>query len=194
MKIKAEINTNVEPNQLAWGLQDIPQGDYLAAWGARAIFEDGTVYFLPDRQDSLGEYDAREILGEWVIKEALDKLNNEIKSHHWNGSTEETFRYESHNCTLYASPRKSYGYMYLTAVLEGKKEIPEGRWSGKSPVPPIGSTVSAKINGIGRCKVIGYGIEANWIYVLCKLLDPPDWYVKQHGKHALCGLFGAEIG
>lgn len=193
MTTETTISTNIDPDRLAWGLHDIPQGDYLAAWGARAIFEDGEIFFLPDRQDSLGDMGHREIICDWLNDKALKELHKKFKADHWNGSTEDVFEYKNNFCTMYASPRGSHGYMYLTVVLHGTKIIPNGKWSNKKAIPAVWTNVKSKINDIGKCKVVGYCTQADWICLICKPFDPPAWYVQHNGKNALCGLYGAEI-
>ena len=92
-----------------------------------------------------------------------------------------------------ASPNGSHGYMYLTATLQGTDELPTGKWSGKA-IPKIGDTITAKINNIGKCYVLGYLLQDEWISIIAKPLNPPEWFIKQNGKSALVTLFGAEIG
>ena len=59
--------------------------------------------------------------------------------------------------------------------------------------PEIGETVLARINGIGTCNILGYYMEYDWIGVIAKPTQPPEWFVRQNGAEALCGLMGAEI-
>jgi hypothetical protein len=68
------------------------------------------------------------------------------------------------------------------------------RWSGINPPPAIGEIVDVRINVIGPSKVVGYFVEINWLGLLVKPFDPPEWFVRQNGYDASCRVFGAEIG
>lgn len=105
--------------------------------------------------------------------------------------TQETFTLETWSFLFEASPRAS-GYIYITAYLKGLSEFPTGKWSGNF-IPRIGETVFAVINDIGKCQVLGYYLEDGWIGVMAKPAQPPEWFVRQNGENAVCGLFGTEI-
>ena len=49
----------IDMNQLEWGLRPFRELETLAVYGARTIFRDGNIEFLWDRQDCIGEEDAR---------------------------------------------------------------------------------------------------------------------------------------
>jgi hypothetical protein len=68
------------------------------------------------------------------------------------------------------------------------------RWSGINPPPATGEIVKVHSNGIGPAKVIGYFVESDWLGLLVKPFDPPEWFVRQNGYDASCHVFGAEIG
>ena len=61
-------------------------------------------------------------------------------------------------------------------------------------IPEIGDTITAKINNLGKCYVLGYLLQDEWISIIVNPLNPPKWFIKQNGKSALVTLFGAEIG
>ena len=183
------MNQNV---QLEWGLTPIPKGEYVAVWGARAILEDGEISLLHDRQQMLGGTDAKEMLCDWINTVGLPHLKRHIKANHWNGRTEDLFTFDRWPFQLRASPRRSYGYLYLTAVMQGEETFPDGRWSG-SFIPEIGETVEAGINGLGKCKVLGYRKEYGWNAIIVRPMMPPKWFVRQNGEAAVCMLFGAEF-
>ena len=71
-------------------------------------------------------------------------------------------------------------------------KLPAGKWSGKN-ITKIGDTISAKINNLGKCYVLGYLLQNEWISIIVNPLNPPEWFIKQNGKSALATLFGAEI-
>ncbi len=66
------------------------------------------------------------------------------------------------------------------------------KWSG-GRIPRIGEVVEVKINAIGAAVVESYFIEDNWLGLLVKPSNPPEWYVRQKGADASCHVFGEEI-
>ena len=128
----------------------------------------------------------------WINATALPALKQHIKETNWINDSKEIFTLNDSLFTLKASPNGSYGYMYLTATLWGIDKLPAGKWSGKT-IPEIGDTISAKVNNLGECYVLGYLLQNEWISIIVKPLNPPEWFIKQNGKSALVTLFGAEI-
>ena len=182
----------IDTTKLRWGLRPVEQADYLAVWGARATFSEGELYFMPDRQEHIGDTVPVCALTNWINDTALSALKKYIKETNWSNDSKEIFTLNDNLFTLKASPNGSHGYMYLTATLQGTDELPTGKWSGKA-IPKIGDTITAKINNIGKCYVLGYLLQDEWISVIAKPFNPPEWFIKQNGKSALVTLFGAEI-
>ena len=182
----------IDITKLHWGLHPIEQADYLAVWGARATFSEGELYFMPDRQEAIGDVVPVNTLANWLNDTALPALKQHIKETSWSNDSKEVYTHNDRLFTLKASPNGSYGYMYLTATLQGRTELPAGKWSGKT-IPKIGGTITAKVNNLGRCYVLGYLLQDEWISVIVKPLNPPEWFIKQNGKSSLATLFGAEI-
>lgn len=183
-------------NELNWGYRPFRSIDTLAVYGARTIFQNGSIEFLHDRQQFLGSEAAKSVLCKWINSKALPELKKYIREKGWTTATEEVFSFEKGAFAMDASPRASYGYIYLTAYLKGLETFPKidetHRWSGNFK-PEIGETVLARINGIGTCNILGYYMEYDWIGVIAKPTQPPEWFVRQNGAEALCGLMGAEI-
>jgi hypothetical protein len=69
------------------------------------------------------------------------------------------------------------------------------KWSSNGPIPAIDSEVDLDVNGLGKGVVKGFFTEAGWLGVLCELLDPPEWWIKQTAKHEdkVCHVFGLEL-
>ena len=183
----------IDTAKLRWGLRSVEQADYLAVWGARATFAEGELYFMPDRQEHIGDIVPVNTLVNWLNDTALPALKQHIKETNWSNDSKEVYTLNDNLFTLKASPNGSYGYMYLTATLWGIDKLPAGKWSGKA-IPEIGDTISAKVNNLGKCYVLGYFLQSEWISVIAKPLNPPEWFITQNGKSALATLFGAEIG
>jgi hypothetical protein len=182
----------IDKNKFMWGLNPLPEGECLAVWGARAIFLRRELDFLPDRQQAIGSEKARIILGKWIAKTALPRLKKHIRENRWDGATRDVFEFHAGPCSLKASPNGSHGYMYLTATLRGSESVPDGKWSN-TYMPKIGGFVMAKVNDIGKCRVLGYFKEDGRVGVIAKPVHPPKWYVRQNGAWAPCELYGAEI-
>ena len=175
---------------LQWGLPVAP-GEYLAAWGARGIIDHREIDLLHDRQDAAGGDAARDALCNWLNKDGIPALRGMIRTdRRANEITIDKLWY-----TLKASVRtgrSNSGYIYLSAVLRGMETFPSGKWSGAF-VPEVGEIVSVKMNGLGKGRVLGFFVEADWVGVIVKLSDPPEWHVRQNGAAALAGVFGCEI-
>jgi hypothetical protein len=81
-------------------------------------------------------------------------------------------------------------------VWDGLKEVyfdkPEGMESGNLDRELL-STITAKVNNIGECRVMGWFKEDGWVGIIALPLNPTEWYVRQNGENNVCGLFGAEI-
>ena len=182
----------IDTVKLRWGLRPVEQADYLAVWGARATFAEGELYFMPDRQEHIGDTVPVCALTNWINDTALSALKKYIKETNWSNDSKEVYTLNDSLFTLKASPNGSYGYMYLTATLRGTDKLPAGKWPGKN-IPKIGDTITAKINNIGKCYVLGYLLQDEWTAVIVKPLNPPEWFFKQNGKSGLLTLFGAEI-
>ena len=182
----------IDTTKLRWGLRSVEQADYLAVWGARATFAESELYFMPDRQEHIGDTVPVCALTNWINDTALPALKQHIKETNWSNDSREIYTLNDNLFTLKASPNGSYGYMYLTATLWGIDKLPAGKWSGKA-IPEIGDTISAKINNLGKCYVLGYLLQNEWISIIVNPLNPPEWFINQNGKSALVTLFGAEI-
>ena len=59
-------------------------------------------------------------------------------------------------------------------------------------LPAVGSTVTAIINNIGPCEVLGYFTQQGYLGLVVLPKDPPDWYVDNNGRGCPCHLFGCE--
>ena len=182
----------IDLTEIEWGLQPVKTGNYLAVYGARTIFQNGKIEFLWDRQSCIGEEDAQQTLCAWINHKALPALKEHIERHDWTPMTQETFTLETRSFLFEASPRASGGYIYTTAYLKGFDEFPDGKWSGRFK-PEIGESVVAAVNGIGTCTVLGYYVEDGWTGVIVLPENPSEWFVRQNGENAICGLFGAEL-
>ena len=119
-------------------------------------------------------------------------MKKHVKRNAWSSSTKDVFELNVGPFMLKASPRGSYGYMYLTAVMKGSESMPDGQWSNTF-IPKVGGFVMARINNIGKCRVLGFFERDGRVGVIAKPVKPPKWFVRQNGAHALCCLFGAEI-
>ncbi|MFZ3482053.1 hypothetical protein [Sphingomonas sp. 3-13AW] len=65
-------------------------------------------------------------------------------------------------------------------------------WTGATPPPAIGAAIVATINGCGPAIVTGYFTQEGYLGVLCDLLAPPAWHVRQNKGNPRGHLFGPE--
>ncbi len=179
-------------NELRYGLRPFKSGDYLAVFGARAIFQRGEIGFLPDRSNFLGNPELEDYFLAGIFQPAIEDLKQYIKKHNITSSSSEIYTHETWLYRIEASPNASCGYFYITIYMKGCETRPDGKWSGTF-FPKIGDKIKANINEIGICQVLGYYEEGGYIGVIAKPEKPPKWYIKQNGKYGMCGLFGAEI-
>ena len=61
----------IDTTKLRWGLLSVEQAYYLAVWGARATFAEGELYFMPDRQEHIGDTVPVCALTNWINDTAL---------------------------------------------------------------------------------------------------------------------------
>lgn len=70
-------------------------------------------------------------------------------------------------------------------------------WSGRVPLPTIGSIVELGFNGFGRVKIVSYFAEAGFLGFIGKPLskkDVPTYWLKQNkGKLVEGHFFGVDI-
>ena len=72
--------------------------------------------------------------------------------------------------------------------------IPEGKWSGKGPIPAIGDRVHINFNSFGAGTVRSYFVEGGWVGVEVECDQRPEWHIKQNGNtHTRPLVFGAEL-
>lgn len=72
---------------------------------------------------------------------------------------------------------------------------PEGKlwWSGDRPPPAVGDEIYVGMNNLKWGKVLGYGSDCGYLYVLVVFKYPPAWYIKQNGLNCAGAIFGCEI-
>lgn len=63
---------------------------------------------------------------------------------------------------------------------------------GEAP-PPIGAPILALINACGPAVVTGYFTQDGYLGVLCDLIAPPAWHVRQNKGNPRGHLFGPEL-
>jgi hypothetical protein len=86
-----------------------------ARWGARAIYRDFTFDMLWDRTSCEGEEPDRAALLAWVEECGLPGLRAVAKRARLPQSSREELEVVGMGFRLVASPRRSYGYLYIGA-------------------------------------------------------------------------------
>jgi hypothetical protein len=192
---------------ISWGLKGVAPDDARAVWGARAIFTDEYMDLLPDRQ-SLAfahEQDRKSLV---ALLNDCGVLTLAQAEHKRLVSEYEVDAYSEKVVTLYRDnvvqfeARYAGGYVYTACWLkplpfnvhDSTDDEPSAdvlTWSCDE-LPLVGETVKVTMNGIGLGVVAGYAIESfepdprndeagsNYLYVLARPLDPPEWMVIQN--------------
>lgn len=104
-----------------WGLQP-PEG-CLAAWGARAIYNNREVDILHDRQGTAGDPEEIKKLLKWLNSKGLTGFRKMLKKEDLLGSDNRVVTYKAGGYVIKANPRASYGYLYLGAWKENPEEL-----------------------------------------------------------------------
>jgi hypothetical protein len=102
-----------------WGLQPGPE-DHVRPpiWGARAIYHEDSASFdlLHDRQDcSDGTDEERAALVAWLDTHGLPALRAAVARERPSAAGREIIEIRQDGFVLRASPRRSYGYLYVGA-------------------------------------------------------------------------------
>ena len=70
----------------------------------------------------------------------------------------------------------------------------ETKWSHPSmDVPALDTLIYVRINQVGLARVTSYFVEDGYLGVMVQPIAPPEWYVKQNGRHAPAHFFGSEV-
>jgi hypothetical protein len=169
------------------------------AWGCRAIQKEDEIEILIDRQDVSGP---ELLLDSLLVLLNLDEVRSSYRSAYNEGklaphSAGEVILIDNKHIKVIADTKGSRGYVYIGAHL--KKHVHDDK------LPPIGDIVNAKINKIGKCKVLYHSfLEANkangdmvkYPYAVVMPINPPKWYRKSNPsgrKWTACGLIPSEI-
>lgn len=79
----------------------------------------------------------------------------------------------------------------LTEPVEG------AGWSGTGAIPKIGDTVNIHFNKLGDAVVeayfVQYGVRDPFLGVQVRLLDPPEWWLRQNTGVWYVRVFGNEL-
>lgn len=87
-----------------------------AAWGCRAIYQDGTLDFVWDRQDSFGPDEKENKIFDKLNSGILQLVAKRVEEIQPKGSSDEVMTfYEDSEFVVMGSPQSSYGYIYLAA-------------------------------------------------------------------------------
>ena len=173
-------------------------------WGARAIYKNGEIDLLSDRQSGTDTEDspALQEFMLWLNGYALPWLRREVKK--LNLATNDPkeivlhqFKYE-----LRASTNGSCGYLYIGAIehtliecrpnlnsATGKEErvvmAGDVKLVVDDGVVPIGTKGNVRCNNIGPVTVVGYHNDHynNEVKLACLMVvahNPPEWMLTQH--------------
>jgi hypothetical protein len=185
----------------AFGLAiDTPRERY---WGARAIYKNGTIDLLSDRQsfDSSSAGPETDAFVLWLNVYALPWLRAEVKRLDLATNDPQMIVLSQFKYELRASTNASYGYLYIGAVehklVEGEPRIntatnePERvvvirdeKIVVDKGIVPVGTEGVVKVNGIGPAIVVGYFNEKydgdhKLACLMVEVSAPPKWWIDQ---------------
>ncbi len=132
MTIHIELTTGFT---LEWGITPPLEAGATAAWGARAIYQlnrfqrdyrpkkgpgsrekpEATVDIVWDRKAAAGDERALKQLCTWLDKKGLKRLRQLCHKQCLTQDSDDTITITDGKFTIVASPRGSYGYLYLGA-------------------------------------------------------------------------------
>jgi len=122
------VTTEGKPRVLAYGHHRlVPGADTIVGWGARCIYSevmDGGQGVVYDRQDAFGPKD----LFESLLSPAIDAWFTGVRRRfqRWDSGSDEIYSDDTiqqhdgrfYRIIIHGSPQRSYGYLYVTALLE----------------------------------------------------------------------------
>ena len=111
--------------EMGWGL--IKTVEASAAWGARAIYRN-CVDVPWDRQHLAGDEPAKRALAQWLAKKTgggMTLLAKRLKAEGVLPSEDREIAIDHGRFHLRANPRKSYGYVYITAWMDAESATSE---------------------------------------------------------------------
>lgn len=111
----------IDTAKINWGLRPFHE-EAEAFFGCRMIFQHGQLSYLPGRGSEAGTDKNIDDLIAWVNSKGIPQLRKYIKSQGWTERSSDTFVLEDGEKRLEASPRASYGYMYISAYIMPKQE------------------------------------------------------------------------
>ena len=106
----------INDSKISFGFRPI-KTKAVAFVGARTIFEQGDISFVPGRCSLQGEEKEINRLSTWTIKKALPELRKHIRQHGWKQDTREVFTFRDGQFLMEASPNASYGYLYISTYI-----------------------------------------------------------------------------
>lgn len=184
---------------------DTPRKRY---WGARAIYQNGRIDLLPDRQTcdaAEGPETAAFVL--WLNGHALPWLRNEVARLNLATNDPQEIVLSEFKYELRASTNASYGYLYIGAVEheliecephvntvskaeERVVKVRDQKFVVDVGIVPVGTEGNITVNSIGPAKVVGYFNE-NYVdgmklaCLMVEVFSPPEWWIKQTMEHDL---------
>lgn len=179
---------------------DTPRKRY---WGARAIYQNGRIDLLADRQmmDPAENTPEANAFVLWLNGHALPWLRSEVARLNLATNDPQEIVLSQFKYELRASTNASFGYLYIGAVEHELAEcephvntaskaeervvmVRDQKFVVDAGIVPVGTEGNISVNGIGPAKVVGYYNEnyVDGLKLACLMVEvsaPPEWWVKQ---------------
>lgn len=126
------VTSEVPTLNPGWGIAPPPEARATAAWGARAIYSlprsrrrtrgtrvkpEAEIDLLWDRKAAVGDDAKLKKLCDWLDRKGLKLLRQRCMAEYLTTDSDDTITVTDGAFTLVASPRASYGYLYIGAWL-----------------------------------------------------------------------------
>jgi hypothetical protein len=183
-----------------WGLANRIRetGPVECVWGARALWRGGDIGILADRQEAYGGEDCqRKALHAWINAVGLPWLQATAPDE-LDPAQRREIEFKQRGFRLIADSNASHGHLYIAASMPKSQDTAGASWSGKGPIPSVGTRVTVRMNGFGEGTVVGHFVEEGWAGVRVHLDTLPGWFVRQEkeqgrGACPIGKFFGADL-
>jgi len=159
------------------------------AWGARALFKDGVIDLLPDRQSHQGN-------PAWIglVNLSLPFIRETVRTLWMEGTLTPDKVVEVYNQPgIRVSARAAGGYLYITAFHPEVVDRETLKWSSEAAPPEVGDSVKTRM---GDATVLAFHGSHGYLGIIAELSDPPEWFTAQAKKdnYSLAAdFFGADL-
>jgi hypothetical protein len=153
--------------------------------------------FVYDRQDCQGGTPTqRQAMDEWMRELGLPGLAKMLAEHERQiEPPQDNLVFEKWGFIATCNaPARHQDYSYIGVAMRPLPDFQGAKWSGPAQIPSLETKVNINFNRIGSGTVIGYFREYDYLGLMVRVDNPPEFQVKQTGlKHPIAFVFGCDI-